>query len=229
LSEALEALLGRSSASGIGLDEIEEVLLVGGSTLLPEVFPILEERFGRARLRAWQPFEAVVYGAASFAAGRYAPLDFIVHDYAFQTHDLKSGAPQQTIIVPRGTRIPTPPDLWKGHVVPTCALGTPETIFKLVICEVGRTDGTGRRFVWDAAGTLHSVGAGGVEGEAIVVPLNEANPTLGRLDPPHSPSDRRPRLEIAFGVNEDRWLVATVRDLVTTKLLLREEPVVRLV
>ena len=63
----------------------------------------------------------------------------------------------------------------------------------------------------------------------MVVPLNAASPTLGYLDPPHSPRDRRPRLEIAFGVNAERWLIATVRDLLTQKELMREEPVVRLV
>jgi hypothetical protein len=46
-----------------------------------------------------------------------------------------------------------------------------------------------------------------------VVPLNEAAPTLGYLDPPLSPRDRRPRLEISFAVNAKRWLVATVPDL----------------
>lgn len=74
--------------------------------------------------------------------------------------------------MPRGTRFPTPPDLWKRQLVPTCALGEPGTIF--------------------------------------------------RLDPPHSPRDRRPRLEISFGVNAERWLVATVRDLLTQKDLMRE-------
>ena len=63
------------------------MLLVGGSTLLPGVFPLLEERFERRRLRAWQPFEAVAYGGACFAADRVGALDFIVHDYAFVTHD----------------------------------------------------------------------------------------------------------------------------------------------
>ena len=49
----------------------------------------------------------------------------------------------------------------------------------------------------------------------MIVPLNAASPTLGYLDPPHEPQDRRPRLEIAFGVNAERWLVATVHDLLT--------------
>ena len=63
----------------------------------------------------------------------------------------------------------------------------------------------------------------------VVVPLNDGSPTLGSLDPPHPPHDRRPRLDIAFGVNSDRWLVATVHDLLTHRELMREEPVVRLV
>lgn len=212
----------------LSMADVEDVLLVGGSTLLPGFFSWFEERFERRRVRAWQPFEAVVYGAACFAGGRMDALDFIVHDYAFVTHDPKTGEAQNTIIVPRGTRFPTSPELWKRQLVPTCALGEPESVFKLLICEVSRADGDERRFVWDAAGDMHKVG--GTAGDAqIVVPLNESSPTLGYLDPPHSPRDRRPRLEIAFGVSAERWLTATVRDLLTQRELMREEPVVRLV
>lgn len=210
----------------VGVEGVDDVLLVGGSTLLPGVFPRLDARFER-RLRAWQPFEAVAYGAACFAADRVSAVDFIVHDYAFLTHDSKTGDAQHTVIVPRGTRFPTTADFWKRQVIPTCSLGEPESIFKLLVCEVARRDGE-RRFVWDASGGLHKVG--GSDGKAeVVVPLNAASPTLGYLDPPHSPRDRRPRLEIAFGVNAERWLIATVRDLLTQKELMSGEPVVRLI
>jgi hypothetical protein len=154
--------------------------------------------------------------------------DFIVHDYAFLTHDARTREARHTVVVPRGTRIPTPFDLWKGQLVPTCSLGEPERLFKLVICEIARGDGGPRRLVWDASGDLHRVGGSSGEAE-VVVPLNESSPTLGHLDPPHAPSDRRPRLGVAFGVNANRWLVATVQDLLTGKELMREEPVVRLV
>jgi molecular chaperone DnaK (HSP70) len=207
--------------------DVDDVLLVGGSTLLPRVFALVEERFERRRLRAWQPFEAVAYGGASFAADRIGALDFIVHDYAFVTHDARTGAAQHTVVVPRGTRFPTPPEFWKRQLVPTCSLGEAEEVFRLVICEVGRAEAE-RRFVWDAAGDLHKVGGTGGEAQ-VVVPLNAASPTLGYLDPPHQPQDRRPRLEIAFGVNSERWLVATVQDLLARRELMREEPVVRLV
>jgi molecular chaperone DnaK (HSP70) len=228
-SRSLDDCFDEMFASGrASVADVEHVLLVGGSTLLPGVFPRLERRFERRRLRAWQPFEAVAYGAACFAADRVGTADFIFHDYAFVTHDQATGAPQYQVIVPQGTRYPTPPDLWKRQVVPTCALGEPETVFKLVICEIARAEGGERRFVWDAAGDLQKVG--GASGKAeVVVPLNESSPTLGYLDPPYSPQDHRPRLEIAFGVNADRWLVATVHDLMTRRELMREEPVVRLV
>jgi molecular chaperone DnaK (HSP70) len=225
LAASLEEVLEQAK---VPATDVEEVLLVGGSTLLPGVFGFFEQRFERRQLRAWQPFEAVAYGAACYAADRVAALDFIVHDYAFVTHDAKSGQAQHTVIVPRGTRFPTPPGFWKRQLVPTCSMGEPETIFKLLICEVARADGSERRFVWDASGDLHKVGGAAGENE-VIVPLNEASPTLGYLDPPHPPRDRRPRLEVSFGVNEDRWLVATVRDLLTQRELMDEEPVVRLV
>jgi molecular chaperone DnaK (HSP70) len=228
LEECHAGLFGPAAGTGFTEADVEDVLLVGGSTLLPGVFPLFEERFGRAKIRAWQPFEAVAYGAASYAADRFTQLDSIVHDYAFLTHDPKTGEAQHTVVVPRGTRFPTPPDLWKRHVVPACSLGEPETFFKLVVCEIGQGEGPERRFVWDAAGGLHKVGGAEDQGNKVIVPLNEANPTLGFLDPPHQPGDRRPRLEVAFGVNEERWLVATVRDLRTQKLLMQAQPVVRL-
>jgi molecular chaperone DnaK (HSP70) len=228
LSASVERVLADGPSGPIPAEAVHDILMVGGSTLLPGVFPILEERFGRHRVRAWQPFEAVAFGAASFAADKYSQADFIVHDYAFLTHDPHTHEPLYTVVIPRGTSFPTAPDLWKGQLVPTCSLGAPETLFKLVVCEIGHADRSGRRFTWDAAGDLHKLGGKADPDGRVVVPLNEANPTLGRLDPPHSPRDHRPRLEISFGVDRDRWLVATVLDLQTRRQLLEEQPVVRL-
>jgi molecular chaperone DnaK (HSP70) len=228
LEGCLHQVLEQAAERGTPEAEIDDVLMVGGSTLLPEVYALFEARFGRARVRAWHPFEAVAFGGSVFAAGRAEPADFIVHDYALLTYDLKTKDPQHTVIVPRGTRFPSKMDLWKRALVPTCSLGEPERVFKLVICEIGE-GGADRSFAWDASGRLHRLG-GGSNGtaEALVVKLNDANPALGHLDPPHSPKDQRPRLEVAFGVNAERWLCATVFDLHAHKHLMREEPVVRL-
>lgn len=211
-----------------GESTVDDVLLVGGSTLLPEVFAIFSRAFGRDRVRYWLPFEAVAYGATTFAADRVHASDFILHDYALLTHDPKGGEPAHTVIIPRGTRFPTAMNLWERQLVPTCALGEPERFFKLVICEIGES-GDDRGFGWDDAGNLHRLGGSAdAAAKPLIVKLNEQNPALGELSPPHSPSDRRPRLRVAFGVNADRWLCATVEDLMSRRRLMNEEPVVRL-
>ena len=61
VDEAIHRVLA-DEPEGIGLDEVDEVLLVGGSTLLPGVYTRVEEMFGRSRVRAWEPFEAVALG-----------------------------------------------------------------------------------------------------------------------------------------------------------------------
>jgi hypothetical protein len=111
------------------------------------------------------------------------------------------------LVVPGGTRAPTKPDFWKAQLRPTWSLGVPETLFKLVVCEIGRAEADARRFAWDAAGDLHKVG--GERGEP-------GARGAGRLT-------RRPvggrGLEVAFGVDGDRWLIATVVDLLTRRTL----------
>ncbi|MEL6185390.1 MAG: Hsp70 family protein, partial [Myxococcota bacterium] len=161
LEECLDEVMDKAKEEGVEPEAVEDVLMVGGSTLLPGVYPLFERRFGRDAVRAWQPFEAVAFGAAAFAADVSAQSDYIVHDYAFVTHDLETHEKQYSVIIPQGTRFPTPMDFWKRPLVPTCSLGTPETIFKLVICEVGRRHGEDRRFVWDREGQLHKVGGKG--------------------------------------------------------------------
>ncbi|MGF1508626.1 MAG: Hsp70 family protein [Myxococcota bacterium] len=227
--EAIDSCVAASLAQADATEsDVDEVLLVGGSTLLPQVYQRFEKRFGRDAVRAWQPFEAVAQGASIYAAGKAQPSDFIIHDYAFVTHDLQSHQKQYAVVVPRGTRFPTRYDFWKSNLVPTCSLGEPETMFKLVVCELGRSDGD-TRFSWDERGNLRILRADDSEEQGVVVvPLNESNPLLGFLRPPHPPDDKRPRLEVAFGVNSERWLCATVFDLKTRRYMMREEPVVRL-
>jgi len=226
LEACLEELDHDAHGKRTSLADVQDVLMVGGSTLLPGVFPLFEERFGRDRVRAWQPFEAVAYGATALAADRITGSDHIIHDYAIRTRNVDSGGHDYSVVVPRGTQFPTKTPLWKRQLVPTCARGEPESYFKLVVCELGRAHDEDPTFAWDDRGTLHRLGKG--EPQALIVPLNEDNPTLGTLDPPQSPGDTRPRLEIAFGVDDNRWLTATVYDLHRKTFLMEGETVVRL-
>jgi len=207
VDEAIQRIF-RGEPEGMTMEDVDEVLLVGGSTLLPGVYQRVEDLFGRSRVRAWEPFEAVALGASVLSAERFNQSDVIFHDYAFLTHDAETHKEQTTVIIPAGTRVPTPDRIWTGRVVPTCALGDIETIFKLVICEVARPR-QGARFVRDHHGGLHQAGQGG---DPVVVPPHKSEPFLGRLDPPHQPGDRKHRLALSFAVHADRRLRDTVDD-----------------
>ncbi|HMV65678.1 MAG TPA: hypothetical protein PKA64_02415, partial [Myxococcota bacterium] len=185
----------------------------------------VEGRFGRDRVRAFRPFEAVALGAAAYAAGGSLEGDHIVHDYALQLAHATTGEPEYLTVIPRGTPFPTAPAHWRQQLRPTCALGVPETFFKLIICEVGQARDDERLLAWDQRGELRVLRPGD---RATVVPLNADHPALGVIDPPHQPNDPTPRLDVALGVNADRWLIATVRDTRTQRVLLREQPLVRL-
>ncbi len=224
IQSTLDRLMEAARRRGIGPADIDSVLMVGGSSLLPGIYPLLERTFDRSKVQSWQPFNAVAYGACIFGADKVTTSDFIVHDYAFVTHDPKTLKPEYNVIVPRSTPFPTPADFWKRRLTPTCSRGVPERIFKLLICEIGRKQSGYQEFVFDGKGTLSELG----DGQSLVIPLNEDDPVLGTLSPPHKPGDRTARLEVSFMVNKERWLCATVRDLLTGSLLLDREPVVRL-
>ncbi len=223
LSEQTDAVLKQVK----GREVPDEVLLVGGSTLLPGVYSIFEERFGRDRVRAWQPFHAVAFGAAAYAAGQIEKSDFITHDYAFLTYDRQTREPQYHRVVNRGTRFPTAREHWRRQLVPTCALGEPEKIFKLQIFEIGRKHSQEAEYIWDEKGKLHILNEQEEQVEEIRVPLNAGDPILGYLDPPHFPSEKSARIDLSFWVNEEKWLCATVRDLKTGRLLMENRAVVR--
>lgn len=223
----MESVINFAVSKGISENSVDDVVMVGGSTLLPKFYSTVEKRFGRDRVRAWQPFNAVAFGAAAFASGKINRTDYITHDYAFITYNRKTHEPEYNIIIPKGTEYPTEPDFWKRQLSPTCALGEPERIFKLLICEIGIKHGYGQEFIWDDKGELYSLQEDDFK-KQLIIPLNESNPVLGYLTPAHNPSDKGARLEISFMVNENKWLCSTVYDLKTHKYLMKEKPVIRI-
>jgi molecular chaperone DnaK (HSP70) len=148
--------------------DVDDVLVVGGSTLLPGVHARIEKHVEKRRLRAWQPFEAVAYGGASFAADRIGALDFIV-----QRLRLRHARPEDG----RGA---AHRDRAARHALPDAArsleasagahllAGRARGGVPARVCEIERGDGGDRRFVWDAAGDLHKVGGATGKAEVIV-------------------------------------------------------------
>ncbi|MCX6359715.1 MAG: Hsp70 family protein [Armatimonadetes bacterium] len=189
-------------ARSAGGPEIDEVLLVGGSTQLPGVAKLLEGAFGREKVRSWSPFRAVALGAAQFGAGH--TVDQIIHhDYAVRLFDHKAQRPEYELLVRRGTRYPAQAGDARYYT-----LTEGQTEFALPVCEVGLA---GRmRLDWKERQNGHRYWTPGpVEEKECVYTLNEGD-TL-RISPPGVAGQHRLRVE--FAVDAERYLCATIHDL----------------
>jgi molecular chaperone DnaK (HSP70) len=215
----IQAQLGQETASAaVGLDE---VLLVGGSTLLPEVAAVVDEAFPRAVVRhdPEYVFTAVALGAARFASG--VPLDdFVYHDYALAVQNEETHTVDYELLVPRRTRYPTPRDFAVRYYADYP--GMSEVRFN--VCEVGRL---GQEPVsWRAGPNGNSYWTPRTEQErGTAVALN---PTDAPLPLRPAGQGASPRLRVTYAVDADRWLCVTIEDLVRKQRLRANEPVARL-
>lgn len=216
----LERLLDElQSHHGLGPEDVDEVLLEGGSTLLPGVRDQLAHLFGRDKVREWLPFESVARGASLFAAGGTVD-DFIYHDYGLRVRR-DDGRDEYELLIPAGTRFPTTDD----QVVRYYAPGFDgQDAINLFVCEVGRV--AGQRVAWEERANGNLYFAPRTEGERAFCPcLNEADSAFP-LAPPGRGS--APRLRVSYMVDADRWLCATVHDLERRADLQVRRPVARL-
>ncbi len=93
-------IVDRALASkNITEDEIDEIVLVGGSSLMPQVTETIKNRYPNNRISIYDPHESIAKGAAIFSAS----LDSVTSDETESTHDAaaeenpKTGEPAITI------------------------------------------------------------------------------------------------------------------------------------
>jgi Ethanolamine utilization protein EutJ (predicted chaperonin) len=198
--------------------QLDAVLLVGGSTLLPGVRELFERLFGAQRVHYWEPFEAVVKGAAVFGAG-YSVDQIVHHDYAIRVYNDSQQRPEYERLVRRGTGYPTPNPFETRYY----AVTEGQQLFRLPICEVGY--GGQMSLPWSKRinGNEYWIPSGSEEGECVVT-LNEGDAL--RLAPPGSGSQAR--LRIDFTIDSNRYLCATIHDLSRQRDLRTDERVVKL-
>jgi molecular chaperone DnaK (HSP70) len=86
IRQCLDEVLLSAQARGVGKSQIEQVLLVGGSSQLPAVQELLRSYFGKKKVRCERPFDAVALGALQ--VGRQVKLeDRLHHSYAIRLWD----------------------------------------------------------------------------------------------------------------------------------------------
>ncbi len=216
----------KPSPEGADIGTVDQVLLVGGSTLLPEVAAVVDAAFPEAVARHDPAllFTAVALGAARFAGG-VAVDDYIYHDYALAIQNEELHRVEYERLVPRRTRYPTVPDFAVRYYADFAGM----TEMRFGICEVGRLGQTPVSWQGRSNGN-HYWSPAGAAAEATLAGLNlvELNPGDAPLPLRPAGQGTSPRLRVTFSVNADRWLCMTVEDLVRKEPLRVEELVVRL-
>lgn len=96
--------------AGVKKDEIDDIVLVGGSTRIPKVQELLESYFGKKSSKSINPDEAVAYGAAVQAgilSGEEGVDDIVLLDVNALTLGIETTGGVMTTLIGRNTAIPT--------------------------------------------------------------------------------------------------------------------------
>ncbi len=232
LNGALEKVMGLAHQKGVYREDIQHVLLVGGTSLIPSVQKTLDSFFravtqpGRRRptdmpawpatswkvegatIRADKPFTAVVEGALLVSAG-FGVDDQLAHGYGLRYHTA-DGALAYDEILPMGSSTPTP-----EPVRLTLSASQPDQ--REVAFVIGQITAEAVSSMDVRYENGQPVFVSGPDAGQNIRPLNAEQALLLPLDPPGQPG--KARLEAVFRVDASRRLRLTVTDLQTRRKL----------
>lgn len=219
LDDLMIQLLQQARRNGIEKDEIDRVLLVGGTVQIPAVQAWLKQYFAESKIKCDRPFEAIAQGALQLAQG-FEVKDFLYHSYGIRYWNRRQNAHSWHPLIQSGQPYPmkNPIEITLGASINN------QPSIELIIGELGAdTGGTEVYFDGDRLVT-RSLN----QGEINVKPLNdrEGARTIAQLDPLGTPGNDRIKLQ--FWVDEERFLRMNVEDLLTQNSLASNQIVAQL-
>lgn len=214
----VDKIMHIAQRQGIFKEDIQHVVMIGGSSLMPAVQRALECYFHPGVVRVDKPFTAVVEGALLIATGMGLE-DYLVHSYGLRYLDAQTGQALYDEIIPMGSRYPTHPI----EVTLTAAHPNQETV-EFIIGEI-ETDAVALIEVQYEDGQPIFVAQAKPEGQQII-PLNRNDPITIALQPPGKLEEER--LRARFSVDIQRQLLLSITDIQSKKELLSDKVVLRL-
>jgi Molecular chaperone len=229
IRQCLDDVLLTAQARGLGKNQIEQVLLVGGSSQLPAVQELLRSYFGKKKVRCERPFDAVALGALQ--VGRQVKLeDRLHHSYALRLWDPLQKSYIYYPLFEQGSPYPCR----RAEPLILQVANDGQTEIRLEVGEVAQV--VQSEVVYDELGRMSSRQLTRQTDFRSLAPLGslpirlsetESLPVcLARLQPPGRVGEDRLRVE--FAIDSSRRLLVTITDLQTQALLAEAQPVATL-
>lgn len=221
LENRLEQVLQQANRQGVGISNIDAVLLVGGSAQIPAIHTWAASRFDADKIKRDRPFEAVAQGALRLRSTELK--DFLYHSYGIRYWDRRTNAHSWHPIIPEGQPYPTdqPIELFLG------ASSEQQPSIELILGELSSPK-TSTEIYFEGNQLVTRQTGNQVDGKVQAQPLNdrEGARTIASLTPLGFPGSDR--IRILFHIDAQRFLRMTVEDLLTLETLMSEQIVVQL-
>jgi molecular chaperone DnaK (HSP70) len=219
LDASMTQLLQQCRRAGVPPEQIDGVLLVGGTSQLPIVQTWIEQYFPSEKIRSQRPFSAIAEGALQVSQGLDLQ-DFLYHGYGIRYWDHRQNCHSWHPLIRAGQAYPMPEPV---ELVLGASVGGQPSV-ELIIGELGsETGGTevffdGDRLITRSLNTQQQQ----------VQPLNDRDGArqIAQLNPPGQPGSDRIKLQ--FRVDGNCSLRLTVDDLLTDERLLQDQVVAQL-
>lgn len=227
LRGAISDILDQAEQKNIGDRNIDYVLLVGGTTLIPAISDLVINRFGKDRVLQPKPFEAVAHGAL-YLTQSHPIEDFLQHSYALEAKSVLGSNPPTSEYVYL-------PIILAGSAYPFEEWGklgyflTPpfdnSSSVDIILAEIDEKLSPGQRIVLDTNGRILQERGKSQVPRAQTIHILRKHSLL--LKPPGT-INQVSRLDVSYIVDENRTLRLTVYDNVAHLYLMRDEPITRL-
>jgi molecular chaperone DnaK (HSP70) len=218
LRESLDEVLSIAMGKGIGKADIEQVLLVGGTSLIPSVSNLVVSYFGRQKVQTDKPFEAVAHGA--LALTQLASVDdYLRHSYAIRLWEPYAKAYTYSPIFRKEMKYPCQSS--EELTLQVAIEGQRE--IRLDIGEVAEVSQA--EVIFNEKGQMTS-SLLNKKTDFRSLESHHQQVCVAHLNPPGVLGIDR--VSVSFEVDERRVLLATVRDLVTGKVLVEKGAIAKL-
>ena len=224
LRQTLDEVLAIALSKGIGKADIAQVLLVGGSCQIQAVQQLIISYFGKQKVKLDKPFEAVAHGG--LALNEMVEIDdYLRHSYAIRLWEPHSKNYSYMTLIEKGTNYLGDNDK-KARISEPLILQAAIEGQKEIRLDIGEiAEMSQAEVTYDSEGRMTSSHL--VKQETYrSLDTQHQQVCIAHLEPRGELGIDR--VSVQFGVNEQRMLVATVRDLLTGKTLVVREAIAKL-